>query len=274
MPILKNSRHELFAQEIAKGKSASEAYQNAGYRPSRKNASRLKANEDINARVAELQAASAASAVITIESICAELDQANAVAREKGQAAAMVSASALRAKLAGLLKDRVEVGGPGDFDDCETVEAIADRMLAGPGGPVEQFRPIDERDRQGLLKLIKHWFGEFEAYIENIRQRPQVLIRCDMRDLSRPWKELELQPYEVRRLAESNGRQRKPDNHSARNLATVPFESPTASATRLMPIPLARSLRALRTLAAPSGSSSTGLRPSTLPLATARLSPA
>jgi hypothetical protein len=208
VPILENQRHELFAQEIAKGKSASEAYISSGYKPSRKNASRLKAKEDINARVGELQAASAASAVITIESICAELDQANAVAREKGQAAAMVSASALRAKLAGLLRDRVEVGNPGDFDDCQTIEAIADRMLAGPGGPVEQFRPIDERDRQGLLKLIERCFGEMEAYIENIRQRPQVLTRCDLRDLSRPWKELELQPYEVRRLTQGNGQQR------------------------------------------------------------------
>jgi hypothetical protein len=210
MPILKNSRHELFAQEIAKGKSASEAYQNVGYRPSRKNASRLKANEDINARVAELQAASAASAVITIESICAELDQANAVAREKGQAAAMVSASALRAKLAGLLRDRVEVGNPGDFDDCETVEAVVDRILAGPGSPIEQFRPVDERDRKGLLDLIERHHIELKEFIEAIKARPQVLLRCDLRDLSRPWKELELQPYEVRRLSQSNERQRKP----------------------------------------------------------------
>jgi tripartite-type tricarboxylate transporter receptor subunit TctC len=54
VPVLENQRHELFAQELAKGKSASEAYVSSGYKPSRKNAARLKANEDIAARVAEL----------------------------------------------------------------------------------------------------------------------------------------------------------------------------------------------------------------------------
>jgi Terminase small subunit len=196
MPVLENHKYELFAQAFAKGETATRAYELAGYKPSRKNASRLKTNKDISARVSELQAASAASAVITIESICAELDQANAVAREKGQAAAMVSASALRAKLAGLLKDRVEVGGPGSFDDCETVEEIVDRLLAGPGSPIEQFRPVDARDRQGLLDLIERHRAEMEEFFENIKSRPQILVRCDLRDLSRPWGSHKLQPYE------------------------------------------------------------------------------
>jgi phage terminase small subunit len=198
VPMLENNRHEIFSQEIAKGKSLTEAYVLAGYRPSRKNASRLRANEDINRR--ELQVASARSAEITIESICRELDEANAVAKAKGQAAAMVSASALRAKLAGLMVEKVEVGDPGDFSGYETVEEIVDRMLAGPGGPVEQFRPIDERDRKGLLDLIERHRTEMEEFFENIKSRPQILVRCDLRDLSRPWGTHELQPYEVRRL--------------------------------------------------------------------------
>ena len=70
MPILENQRHELFAQELATGKSASEAYVSSGYKPSRKNAARLRANEGVKARLAELQAVSARSTAITIESIC------------------------------------------------------------------------------------------------------------------------------------------------------------------------------------------------------------
>lgn len=31
MPVLKNQRHERFAQELAKGKSATDAYLAAGY---------------------------------------------------------------------------------------------------------------------------------------------------------------------------------------------------------------------------------------------------
>jgi hypothetical protein len=130
VPILQNQRHELFAQELAKSKSAHEAYTLAGFKESRKNASRLKAKEDVAVRVAELQAVTARSAEITIKSICAELDQANQVAMERGQAAAMVSASALRAKLAGLLTDRIEIGGPGAFDQCDTPAEVIASMVA------------------------------------------------------------------------------------------------------------------------------------------------
>ena len=49
----------------------------------------------------------------------------------------MVSASALRANLAGLMVEKVEVGGVGDFSDSDGVEEFADAMLAGPGGPIE-----------------------------------------------------------------------------------------------------------------------------------------
>jgi phage terminase small subunit len=38
MPVLENSRRERFAQLIAIGKTATEAYQLAGYKPSRFNA--------------------------------------------------------------------------------------------------------------------------------------------------------------------------------------------------------------------------------------------
>jgi hypothetical protein len=51
-------------------------------------ASRLNANESIQARVAELQPQTAASSRITIESICAELAEATAVVKSKGQAQA------------------------------------------------------------------------------------------------------------------------------------------------------------------------------------------
>ena len=62
MPILPNPRHEKFAQALAKGKTADEAYQEAGYKPNRGNAATLKANQSISDRVAELQAGAAAKA--------------------------------------------------------------------------------------------------------------------------------------------------------------------------------------------------------------------
>jgi hypothetical protein len=170
VPILKNQRWELFAQEIAKGETATKAYETAGFRPSRKNASRLRAKEDVNARVAELQAVTARSAEITIESICAELDEANAVAKERGQASAMVSASALRAKLAGLMVEKVEVGGPGDFDGCETVEEVVDKLLAEEC----RFHPVDDRDRRDLTKLLTQHREEAEQFLASIKARPVI----------------------------------------------------------------------------------------------------
>lgn len=54
MPVLKNPRHERFAQELAAGKSAAEAYELAGYKPNRGNAASLKQDQSISTRVAEL----------------------------------------------------------------------------------------------------------------------------------------------------------------------------------------------------------------------------
>lgn len=54
MAILPNPRHESFAQARAQGKTADEAYQQAGFRPHRGNAHRLSTNESIKRRVAEI----------------------------------------------------------------------------------------------------------------------------------------------------------------------------------------------------------------------------
>lgn len=56
MPILKNPKHELFAQGLADGKTAEEAHRLAGYKASRSGASQLKQNLNISNRVPELLA--------------------------------------------------------------------------------------------------------------------------------------------------------------------------------------------------------------------------
>jgi phage terminase small subunit len=55
MPILRNPRHEAFAQALARGMSAAAAYAEVGYRPHRHNAATLARKEHISVRVAELQ---------------------------------------------------------------------------------------------------------------------------------------------------------------------------------------------------------------------------
>lgn len=178
MPILENQRHEKFAQQLATGKSASEAYVLAGYKPSRKNASRLRTNEGVVARVAELQAVAVRSTAITIESICAELDEANQVAKEHGQASAMVSASTLRAKLAGLLRDKVEISTDNGDDYDQPMEVTAARIafekrrLTLTGDDLADFTDF-------LRESYKGWLEGIDAYLAAISAKP-VAVPADI----------------------------------------------------------------------------------------------
>lgn len=54
MAVLKNAKHELFAQALAAGKTQIEAHEDAGYKPHRGNASLLAQDKSIVARVSEI----------------------------------------------------------------------------------------------------------------------------------------------------------------------------------------------------------------------------
>lgn len=73
MGVLANQRHERFAQELAKGKSQSEAYTDAGYRESRPGASRLATNVNIKDRVTELQERAAFRTEISVATLTERL---------------------------------------------------------------------------------------------------------------------------------------------------------------------------------------------------------
>jgi len=108
MGALSNTRHERFAQELAKGKTADEAYQDAGYKPHRGNASTLRANQNVLERVAELKERAAIRTEVTIETIGQMLLADRELARSLGQAAAAVSASEKYGKLHGMFVERSE----------------------------------------------------------------------------------------------------------------------------------------------------------------------
>jgi len=73
MTVLKNARHEAFAQGVAKGLSADQAYEAAGYKPNRHNAARLKTNEHVTSRIEEIVSAGAAIAEIDVARTLKEL---------------------------------------------------------------------------------------------------------------------------------------------------------------------------------------------------------
>lgn len=111
MGALSNTRHERFAQELAKGKSAAQAYIAAGYSANDGNAIRLKGNERVAARVAEIRERGAIRAEVTVATLIEELEQARkaALSADTPQSSAAVAASLGKAKLLGLIVDKSSV---------------------------------------------------------------------------------------------------------------------------------------------------------------------
>lgn len=106
MPVLPNAKHERFAQELAKGATADQAYQDAGYKPDRSHAARLAANGPVLARVGEIQARGAIRAEVTVQSIAQELTEVAAEARAAAAYGPAVSAIMGKAKVCGLIVDK------------------------------------------------------------------------------------------------------------------------------------------------------------------------
>lgn len=73
LPALKSLRQERFAQELAKGKSAREAYELAGYRPHKAHGNRLRNQPAIQKRYNELISASVQRTEVTAAGVINEL---------------------------------------------------------------------------------------------------------------------------------------------------------------------------------------------------------
>lgn len=108
MAALENSRHEKFAQGLAQGMSAAEAYKAAGYNGDRTAASRLSTNVNVQARVVELTERAAASVQITKEWVLEQLIDNLRLAKEQGQLAPANRAAELLGKELGMFIDRSE----------------------------------------------------------------------------------------------------------------------------------------------------------------------
>jgi len=140
MPILPNARHERFAQGLAAGKSADEAFVEAGFRANRGNASTLKSKQNIQARVAELLSRVTAGVVLTRQWVIERLIenanramQAEAVKDHDGEPSGEYRyegsvanrALELLGKELSMFVERKEVGQPGDFEKMDRDELRA-----------------------------------------------------------------------------------------------------------------------------------------------------
>ena len=150
MPILTNPRHELFCQELAKGKSALAAHEAAGFKPNAGNAGNLRNKKHIVIRLNEILANRDRIAVKATEKAVEKIsiDKAWVMAKLVEHASAAFAkedfgpankAVELLGKEIGMFIDRKESGKPGDFErmnDDDLRKFIADRINRdGEGAP-------------------------------------------------------------------------------------------------------------------------------------------
>jgi hypothetical protein len=155
-----------------------DAYEAAGYARDDANASRLKANPKVAARLAELQAEVAAETTVTVQGLLNELEDARKKATDLKQLSAAIKAIEGKAKLSGLLVERqkVEVGGPGDFSKCDSTEDICDKLASEWLGGVNWWHGVTTEDHAQLAAIFAESFERAGALVEAIKARPPTKL--------------------------------------------------------------------------------------------------
>jgi phage terminase small subunit len=121
VPVLTNPRRERFAQLLASGKTATDAYEMAGYKRHDGNGPAAAKKPEVAARVAEISGIAAERAAVTVESLIAEAEEARQGAIKEGQWSAAIAAIREKGVLSGKRVERSERGTPGEFNWLENL---------------------------------------------------------------------------------------------------------------------------------------------------------
>jgi hypothetical protein len=159
MPTLPNPKLEKFCQHIAtipqtkwpQGRCYTEAGFKTAGRSADACAARLLTRANIKTRIAELLAPTVRKTRTTIDTLAEQFDAVFNGAMGSAQFGAAGSAAAAKSKLLGFMRDKLEVGGPGDFGTCETTEDVVRALLS------------DQSPAQAL-ELLDTMRGEVERY--------------------------------------------------------------------------------------------------------------
>jgi hypothetical protein len=163
MPVLKNPRHERFAQLLASGKTAVDAHEGAGYARNDGNAAAMAKREEIKGRVMEInvrrleqqqkvEAAAAERATITRASLIEMARDVYVQAKQSGQMSAATMALKELGVLSGLRIERAEHGRAGEFEWLERLNADELQQLADGTLDLAQFRQGDGDERTERLQ--------------------------------------------------------------------------------------------------------------------------
>ena len=99
MPALPNARHEAFCRALAEGHSIDESYSLAGYSKNRGNASRLNANESVQARLRSYRVRRAVRLKVTLNRFAVNWMKPFRLPEKSTSASDGVAPPALKAKL-------------------------------------------------------------------------------------------------------------------------------------------------------------------------------
>lgn len=138
MPMLHNPKHELFAQYVATspktGWSQGRCYTEAGFKTEDRSAdacaARLLTNANVQARIAELVEPTVKKTRATVDTLAEQLDRVFDGALTAEQFGAAGNAAGPKAKLLGFMRERIEVGGVGEFDACQSIKDLVKTLLA------------------------------------------------------------------------------------------------------------------------------------------------
>jgi hypothetical protein len=176
MAAIKNPKHEKFALLLFEGKPQNQAYALAGYQFHEGNASRLRSSEKVCARLSELQAVAQKSSEVTVQSLLAELESARERATTKDQLSAAVRAIEAKAKVSGLMTQKIKVVDPAqDFEHAETYEQIAAALARGIAQ--DKHYQLTPDELKGFADLIKQWVVAIDQYLCGCAARPVPQIR-------------------------------------------------------------------------------------------------
>ena len=141
MAPLRNIKRERFCQALLNGAvhsiSQTAAYKAAGYRAkghaAEVAASRLLNMDEVQGRIGELTAPAVRKTRASVDSLAEQLDAVYANATADSQHGAAGNAVAVKAKLLGFMREKLEIGGVGEFDACGSPEEAAQKILEEQG---------------------------------------------------------------------------------------------------------------------------------------------
>ncbi len=180
MGMLRNAKHEKFAQQLAKGDNMLSAYVLAGYEENWPNASRLAKHDKIRQRIDEIltrrdesmiRAEAKAFDAVAVDKkwimkrLVGLADRSQASRDSRGEAKALE----LLGKECGMFIQRIEAGTPGSFDALDTTQAILDAVRQQLGAEyADAMAALLDKNRAAKVKVIEHQPSESE-------QDPQVI---------------------------------------------------------------------------------------------------